>query len=375
MKKLTPPLILFALVLCLVTIGIFSVYSASASPGAMLRQLAFAVGGLVVMLIFYNLDYQILRRYSLWIMLIGLVLCLLVFVPHIGSAAVSARRNAHRWINLRILTFQPSELAKVALVIYMSAMLADRRMVIKSFQAGVVPALVITAIFALVIVVEPDLGAAFTLSMAIFGMWFAAEMRWFHLIGLVSAGIPAVVAAIFLEPWRVKRVLAFTQLFFDPDKVDQGLIRGILYQLYQSLIAVGSGGMWGLGAGHSMQKYYFPTEAHTDFIFAMMCEEYGFVMISLIILIYVALVLIGWYIALNIPDLFGSLLASGITMLFFTSATINMCVVIGLLPTKGLVFPFFSAGGSSLLINMASAGILMNIGRYQYTHNSKGRVR
>lgn len=372
MKALTPPLILFVLILSLVSVGIISVYSASTAPGALLKQIGFASAGLMLLMGFYHLDYHKLKKFSVWIMLGALLACLLVFVPHIGS---TGNRNAHRWIVLGRFTFQPSELAKLALVIYMAKMLDDRRQYIKSFFSGVLPAMVITGLFAAIIVIEPDFGAAFTLSVAIFAMWVASEMRWFHLLGLVGWSLPAGIAAFKLEPYRVKRVLAFTQLLFDPEKVDQSLIRGVLYQLYQSLIAVGSGGLWGVGLGQSMQRYHFPSEAHTDFIFAIMCEEWGFVRIAAILAIYAAMILMGWYIAWNIPDMFGSLLASGITLLYFVSAAINMCVVVGLLPTKGLVLPFFSAGGSSLLINMAAAGILMNIGRYQYTHQTQGRER
>lgn len=367
MKTLTPPLILFILILSLVSVGIISVYSASASFGALSKQLLFASGGMILMMFFYLLDYHRLKKCSFWIMIIALVSLVMVYMPIIGTAG---GRNAHRWIVIGSFRFQPSEFAKLALVIYMAKMLADRRQFIRSFFSGVVPAMIITGLFAAVIVVEPDFGAAFTLAVAIFAMWVVAEMRWFHLLGLISAGIPAAVAAIILEPWRVRRVLAFTQLFFAPDKVDQSLIRGVLYQLYQSLIAVGSGGWHGVGLGQSLQKYYFPTEAHTDFIFAIMCEEWGFWKIAIILGLYAAMICVGWYIAWNISDMFGSLLASGITLLYFTSAVINICVVMGLLPTKGLVLPFFSAGGSSLLINMAAAGILMNIGRYQYTHET-----
>lgn len=373
MKTLTPPLLLFVLILCLVSVGIISVYSASASVVAMRKQVLFAGAGLALMLGFYHLDYHHLKRASLWIMLTALGMCLLVFVPGLGS---TGNRNAHRWVSILGFQFQASEFAKLALVIYMAKMLSDRRQFIKSFFSGVVPAMTITGLFAAVIVVEPDFGAAFTLSVAIFGMWLAAEMRWFHLLGLVSAGIPAGVAAFQLEPYRVARVLAFTKLLFSPETVDKDLIRGTLYQLYQSLIAVGSGGWSGVGLGQSLQRFHFPTEAHTDFIFAIMCEEWGFWKMAIILSLYAAMILTGWYIAWNIPDMFGSLLASGITLLYFVSASINMCVVVGLLPTKGLVLPFFSAGGSSLLINMAAAGILMNIGRYQFTHQTThGRER
>ena len=370
MKKLSPPLILFTLTLSLVTIGIIFVYSASASAGYLIKQIAFAGLGLVLMLASYSFDYHKLKKYSFWIMMAALAMCVLVFLPKIGW---SGQRFAKRWINIGPIRFQPSELAKLALVIYMAKMLSDRRQYIKSFFSGLMPAMIITGIFAVIIVIEPDFGAAFVLCIVIFGMWLAAGMRWFHLLGLWGAVVPAGILAFRLEPYRVKRVLAFYQLLILPDKVDKELVQGVLYQLLQSLTAVGSGGMWGLGLGQSHQKYHYLTEAHTDFIFAIMCEEFGYVRIAGVILLYAGLVLMGWHIAWRTTDLFGSLLASGITLMILTSAGINMCVVLGLLPTKGLVLPFFSAGGSSLLICMTAVGILMNIASNQFTHQAQGR--
>lgn len=372
MKTLSPPLLLFALTLSLVTTGIIFVYSASASTSYLIKQIAFTALGLVLMLVSYSFDYHKLKKYSFWIMMAALGLCVLVFLPKIGW---SGARFAKRWINIGPIRFQPSELAKLALVIYMAKMLSDRRQYIKSFFSGVLPAMIITGIFAVIIVAEPDFGASFVLCVVIFGMWLAAEMRWFHLLGLCGAAVPAGVLAFLLEPYRVKRVLAFYQLLIVPEKVDKELVQGVLYQLLQSLTAVGSGGMWGLGLGESHQKYHYLTEAHTDFIFAIMCEEFGFVRIAGVIVLYAALILLGWTIAWRTTDLFGSLLASGITLMIFTSASINMCVVLGLLPTKGLVLPFFSAGGSSLLVSMTAMGILMNIASNQYTHQAHGRLQ
>lgn len=370
MKMLSPPLLVFVLTLSLVTTGIIAVYSASASTAYLLKQIAYAGVGLMLLLGCYAIDYHHLKRYSFWIMIAALVLCMLVWVPGIGW---TNKREAHRWIGVAGVTFQCSEFAKLALVIYMAKMLSDRRQYIKSFFSGVLPAMIITGLFAAIIVVEPDFGAAFVLSATIFGMWLAAEMRWFHLLGLCACGIPAGVLAFLLEPYRVKRLLAFYQYLLAPETVDKALVRSTLYQLYQSLTAVGSGGVWGLGLGASHQKYHYLTEAHTDFIFAIICEEFGFVRVALIVLLYAALILTGWTIAWRTTDLFGSLLASGITLMVFISAAIHMCVVTGLMPTKGLVLPFFSAGGSSMLICMAAMGILMNVARNQYAHRMHGR--
>jgi len=369
MKSLTLPFVLFTLTLSLVTIGIISVYSASISANYMLKQVGFAACGLLLMLGGYQLDYNLLRRHALKLMLVALALCLLVFIPHLGWANT---RHAHRWVMLGPFRFQSSEFAKLAVVIYIAKMLSDRRREIKNFFSGVLPAMIVTGLFAAIIVIEPDFGAAFTLCLTVFGMWFAAGMSGLHLAGLISFIIPAGVLAFRLQPYRVQRALAFAQYLFSPKTVDKELVRGVLYQLIQSLTAVGSGGLWGLGLGESHQKYHYLSEPHSDFIFAIMCEEFGFVRVLGILVLYAALILLGWRIAWRTTDLFGSLLASGITLMFLSSAAIHMAVVLGLLPTKGLVLPFFSAGGSSLLVCMAAVGILMNIARSQFAYHGVG---
>lgn len=364
MKKITLPFIIFLLTMLLVGIGIVSVYSASARLSVLLKQLAFVGVGLASLIFCYLVDYHHYRKIALPIMAGSLFICLLVFVPGIGRQV----KGAHRWIGPAAMTLQPSEFAKLGLVIYMARMLSSRRRYLKSFFSGLMPAALITGLFALVIVVEPDFGAAFVLCVMIFGMWVAAGMRLWHLGALLLPMVPAAVFAFLSEPYRIKRLMAF--LFHD--KATQ---MGFGYQLYQSQIAVGSGGLWGLGLGESRQKFYYLTEQHTDFIFAIMCEEFGFARIVCIVLLYLAFVLAGWQTAMRAADLFGSLLAAGVTLMIFTNASIHMAVVLGLLPTKGLVLPFISAGGSSLIVCMAGAGMLMNIAKSRYAYSSLGERR
>ncbi len=363
------PLLLLTLTLGLVTTGVIGVYSASTSTVLLVKQLTFAGGGLILMLGAYMIDYTLLRRAATWVMLGALGMLLLVFIPGLGVEA----NGASRWFRIGPLTFQPSEFAKLALIIYMAKMLSDRRQYIRSFCSGVLPAMVITGIFAAVIIIEPDFGATFVLCLVIFGMWLAGEMRWFHLLGLIAAGLPAIVMAVLLEPYRVKRALSFLFYMLAPETVDREMLQGPLFQLRQSLIAVGSGGAWGLGLGESHQKFHYLTEAHSDFIFAILAEELGFARVSLIVLAFAVLIFLGWRVAMNAPDLFGGLLASGITLMIFTNTAINLGVVLGLLPTKGLVLPFISAGGSSLLVSMAAVGILMSVARTQYGHQKHQR--
>lgn len=383
-KPLSVPVSIFFLVMALTVTGLIAVYSASASVAGheerqraakrgvvaqeakyhdtsyLKKQLMFAGMGLAGLIFFYNFDYRKLKGGSFVLMAICFVACGLVWAPGIGVESNGSRR----WLRLGIGQLQPSEFAKLGLIIYMAKMLDDRHRYIKSFFSGVLPAMIVTGAFALIIVLEPDFGAAFVLCTVIFGMWICGEVRWFHLIGLVSAAIPAAIAAFILEPYRIKRVLAF--LSDDPElRMREG------FQLYQSLIAVGSGGPFGLGLGNSLQKHHYLSASHTDFIFAIMGEELGFVRCTVILLFYAALVMMGWYVALNTSDLFGSLLATGITLMLFLGTTINLCVVLGLLPTKGLVLPFMSAGGSNLLVMMAGMGILMNIAKRQFALTSR----
>lgn len=367
---------IFAVTMMILATGIMIVYSASGSlsgyeqrmemqkrgfsvddmayhdSGYLMKQLGSAGIGLIALFFFYNFDYRHLKKWSFLIMGTCFVLLCLVWVPGIGVESNGARR----WI--RGLG-QPSEFAKLGLIIYMAKMLDDRHRFIKSFFGGVMPAMVVGGAFALIIVLEPDFGGAFTLCAIVFGMWICGEMRWFHLFGLTFAGVPAMVAAFILEPYRIRRLFAFIS-----DNPEIQMREG--FQLNQSLIAAGSGGWFGAGLGNSMQKYHYLNAAHTDFIFAIVAEELGFIRCSLLVMMFMVLVLLGWWVALNTSDLFGSLLATGITLMIFMSASINMCVVLGLLPTKGLVLPFISYGRSNLLMTLAAIGILMNIARRQF---------
>lgn len=380
-RPLNVPLLILILTIGLTTMGMVMVYSASASiAGAekralthktearaeadpnfhaatyLKKQFFWASVGLASMAFFSAFDYRRLKRWSFWIMAVSFVLCLLVWMPGIGSKV----NGANRWIRLGPVGFQPSELAKLGLIIYMAKMLDDRHRFIQSLVSGVFPAMIVAGAFAAVIVVQPDFGSAFVLSLVIFGMWLCGEMRWFHLGGLVLAAVPAAVAAFLTQPYRIRRLFAF--LSDDPSmKFKEG------FQLDQSLIAIGSGGMNGLGLGDGIQKHHYLFAGHTDFIFAIMAEELGFIRVSMILLAYMALVTLGWWVALNTSDLFGSLLATGITLMIFLGAAIHMGVTLGLLPTKGLVLPLMSYGGSSLLVTLSAMGILINIASRQFS--------
>jgi cell division protein FtsW len=317
------------------------------------KQLTFVCIGLVAMLVAYKIDYRRLKDHGLALLIFSFILLLLVFVPVVGI-----KLNEHRrWINLVVFHFQPSELAKLALIIYMARMLTDHQDKISaSFWHGVAPALAIVGLFDLAIIAEPDIGAAAILSVIVFMMWFIGGMRIRHLVGLIAATIPAFVYVVLMFPDRVGRVVAF---MFPTPETQMG--KG--YQLMQSLIAVGSGGVSGLGLGNSMQKHFL-NEQYSEFIFAIIGEETGLLGAGLLVLLFFLLIWEGWRVAFRAPDFYATMLAAGVTFMIGLSVAANFMVVLGLAPTKGLSLPLISYGGSSMVVTLASIGVLMNVGKY-----------
>lgn len=379
-RPLNVPVWILIFTIGLTTLGLIMVYSASATvAGAEQRKAAirsnptaeieadyhaatylkkqffWASLGLASMAFFAVFDYRKLKDWSFWIMAISFILCLMVWMPGIGTKV----NGANRWIRLGPMGFQPSELAKLGLVIYMARIIDDQHRQFQSSLKGIVPAIFFAALFGSVIVIQPDFGATFVLGLIVLGMWVSGEMQWKHIGGLTLATIPVGVAAFLTQPYRLRRLFAF--LSDDPElRLREG------FQLEQSLIAIGSGGWSGLGLGEGIQKHHYLYAGHTDFIFAILAEELGFIRVSMIILAYMALVALGWWVAINTSDFFGSLLATGITLMVFLGAAIHMGVSLGMLPTKGLVLPFVSYGGTSLLVTLSAMGILVNIATRQF---------
>lgn len=380
MRRSNTTLLIFLCTLTLMTIGIVMVYSSSAaiaardtmsaslklaqtvggiSPGDisahsdyyLRRQVIWAAISVVAMLIAFKIDYDRYTKFAPWLLGLSFLLLLAVFVPGVGIEV----NGSKRWVGAGAFRLQPSELAKLALIIFMARKLADRQEQLKSLLFGFFPALAVLALFLAVIVIEPDLGATVVIGAIMFTMWLVAGMRIAHLVSLGVAAIPCIVIAIIVEPYRVARFLSF----MDPEKD----IRGKGWQLHQSLVTIGSGGVTGLGLGEGPQKYLFLSEAHTDFIFAGICEELGMVGAMIVVALYAFFIIQGLRVATRVPDMYGSLLAAGVTSMIGIQAFINMMVVTGLLPTKGLTLPLISYGGSSLLINMIGIGILLNVSR------------
>ncbi len=352
--------VLFGAVLALVGFGIVMVYSASAVYAAqkfgaadyfLKRDLAYAAAGLAAMWWASRTDYGALRRWAYPLLATTVVLLIAVLL-------VGARINgARRWFHFGPLSFQPAELAKLALVIYLARSLAQKTTAekVKSFSVGFVPHMLIAGVLMLLLLKQPDLGTACILGLATLVMLFVAGAKVSYL-GLAFLGAaPIVYQAIVGTPWRLKRMLAYLDPW--PYRHDVG------YQITESLISIGSGGVWGLGLGQGLQKLFFLPEAHTDYILAIVGEELGLVGLCCVAATFAVIVWRGARAALRARDAFGCYLGFGITAVIALQAMVNLGVVLGALPTKGLPLPFVSYGGSTLIVDLFAAGILLNISR------------
>lgn len=348
--------------LILIFLGIVMVYSSSYVYAQykfnkepyyfLLRQLIWVALSLSVMIFLTQLDYQRLGEVSKWMLLVCGILLVLVLIPGIGIMVKGARR----WLGYGHFRFQPSELAKIVLIIFMAKFLSQKYDSMKDFRRVVLPSIAILALFMILIVKEPDFGNAMIIGLIMGIMWFIAGMRLRLIVASLIVSAPIVTYLIFSKQYRLDRILAF----INPWDYRSG--KG--WQLVQSLISLGSGGIGGRGLGQSVQKYLYLPDSHSDFIFSILGEELGFLGTSAVVLLFLILIWCGIKVSLRIKDLFGSYLAIGITSLIGIQALINMCVVTGLLPTKGLPLPFISYGGSSLLANCIGIGILINIASY-----------
>ena len=363
-KTIAPPreydLVILLLVVFLTAVGVVMVYSSSAEMAETLkryrgddlyflkRQATYAAIGFLVMIVTMHFDYKKLRRFAVPGLLICLLLLIAVFVPGLGIKA----GGASRWLNIGI-NLQPVELAKIALILYMAHSLTKKQDKVKNFKLGVLPYMIVVGGILVLLLLQPDLGSAMTMVAVAAAMLFIAGMRYQHIASLFAILIPPFVLLITTSSYRMKRISAF----FDPwqDPTDKGL------QIIQSWIAIGSGGFFGKGLGEGRQKLFYLPEAHTDFILSVIGEEMGFIGFLVIVVCIYFLFRRGMHTALTAPDDFGRYLAFGITFLLSFQAVFNMCVVLGLVPTKGLALPFISYGGSSLICSLAAIGILLNI--------------
>lgn len=291
------------------------------------------------------------RRLAYPALLAALALLVLVLVPGIGVS----RGGAQRWLILGPVSFQPSELAKAALVLYLAASLDQKRERLGDFRRGILPHCLVAGAVAVLLLAEPDFGST-ALAVAILGlMLFVAGMPWRHVAMFGAAAVPGLLYVLTSEGYRATRLKAFLNPSHD--------LLGTNFQLHQSLIAFGSGGVAGVGIGESQQKMFFLPAAHTDFIFAVVGEEMGLVGALVVLGLFALLAMRGLRIAVAHPERFGSFLAFGLTLLLVVQGLLNVGVVLGCLPTKGLVLPFISYGGSAMLLTLAEVGVLLALAR------------
>ncbi len=344
----------------LTAVGVVMVYSSSAEMADTLeryqkddfyflkRQAIFAILGFVVMAGMMRYDYKKLRKFAGIGLLICMVLLLAVYIPGLGVKINGARR----WLRLGF-NLQPVELAKIALIIYMAHSLAKKQKKIRELVGGILPYTIVLGIILTLLMFQPDLGSAMTLVAVAVAMLFIAGMRYAYFGYLLTILIPLGALVVMNSTYRMQRIFGFLDPWKDP--TGNGL------QIIQSWIAIGSGGIFGKGLGEGRQKLFYLPEAHTDFILSVIGEEWGFIGLSLVVLSVYLLFRRGMNTALMAPDDFGRYLAFGITFLLAFEAIFNMCVVLGLVPTKGLALPFISYGGSSLICTLAAIGILLNV--------------
>ncbi|WP_423243533.1 stage V sporulation protein E [Anaerophilus nitritogenes] len=365
-KKKTSDFTLMLTVLVLVVVGIVMVFSSSHyyalskmndSYHFLKRELMWAGLGLVGMFFTMNFDYWKYKKIAPYAYIVSLVLLILVLTP-LGKEF----NGAKRWLGVGSFTIMPGEVAKICGILFTASYLSRKPEKIKDFFKGVIPCLMIIGIYFALIILQPNMSTALTISLIISTMMFVTGMRWFHVGMMGFGGIGLIIVMILLEPYRMRRLTGFLDPFADP--------QGTGYQVIQSLYALGSGGLFGVGLGKSIQKYLYIPEPQNDFIFAIIGEELGFIGCVVIIILFLLLIWRGVKIAINAPDLFGCLIATGITAMVAVQVIINIAVATSSMPVTGIPLPFISWGGNSLAIFMAAIGILLNISRYSHLDRS-----
>ncbi len=344
----------------LIAFGVVMVYSASAvyanrmygdGMHFLVRQTIFASVALLVLAVSSRIDLSLLRRLTYPILLIAVVLMVAVALGLGRSAG-----GATRWIRIGSLNVQPAELAKLAMVLWLVHSLTKKAHRVRTFSIGFLPHVLVMALLMLLCLAQPDFGSAVMIALLTFVVLFAAGAKAGYLLGGVLVALPIGYAAIASSPYRMRRIQAFLEPFEHR--------QGAGYQITESLMSFGSGGWAGVGLGDGRQKLLFLPEAHTDFVSAIVGEELGFLGVTALCLAFAWLVFRGLRAAWRSPDEYASYLAAGMTLFIGLQAFTNLAVAMGLLPTKGLALPFVSYGGSSLLVNAAAAGLVLNVSRF-----------
>ncbi len=346
----------------LIFLGITMIYSSSGIYAMQVlgdrlhflkRHLSFVVIGFILSLASMSQDYRDLRQYAKPLLLFSVLLLVLVLVPGIGVS----NYGAQRWFRLGPIHFQPSEMTKICVLIYVADFLVRKQHEIKNFRKGFLPLLLVLGVISLLILKQPDLGSMLLIFTVSLIMIFIAGTRLRYLFSLVLLSLPAFYVLVVRVPYRWRRIVAFLDPWQD--------VHGAGFQLIQSQLAFGNGGLWGVGLGKSVQKLFYLPAAHTDFILSIIGEELGFVGAFSVIALFICFIWQGARIAKRTLDPFGYYLSIGIVSLIGLQAVINIGVSIGALPTKGLPLPFISYGGSSLVFNMIAVALLLNISRIE----------
>jgi cell division protein FtsW len=345
-------LVLLGLMMTLNTTYFLSLSKTGAPFSLFKRQLVSVALGLTAMVLVARIPAHSLQRIARGTLVVSVILLLAVWIPGLGVTKSGARR----WLGLGRLTIEPSELAKLAWVVFLADFLSRNEERIRDFRHGLLPPLLLFLVLAAIVLSQPDFGAAVILALLLFAMAFAAGVP-IKQLGAVGGVLSALFAyQAWHKSYRARRMLAFAHPW--------QLTRSAGFQLVQSLIALGAGGKWGVGLGAGEQKMFYLPQAHTDFVFAVVGEELGLVGALTVVSLFAMILVRGMRIARNEPEPFASLLATGMTALLAFQALINMAVVTGLLPTKGLALPFLSYGGSAMMISLAALGVLLGLGRH-----------
>jgi len=355
---------IFIITFLLSVIGIIMISSASIAVGEryfsdpywfVRRQIIWWVISLILFIIISKINYHFYSKISIFFVLIAIGLLAIVLIPSFSIEIGGSRR----WLNLLFFNIQPSEVAKLAVIIFLCDTLNKKYRNRSSIKNLLFPAFVVLVIVTVLIFLEPDLSTVIIIWAVAFAVLFIGNVKFQHIFSLGIIGITVMIGYMMMEEYRRERIFAFI------DKTTGS--SGINFQVNQSLIALGSGSITGVGLGNSVQKYSYLPEAHTDFIFAILGEEFGLVGTTIVLLLFFLFTLFGIRVCLKTEEFFGRVLAAGMTALIAIQVIINVAVVIGLLPVTGLTLPFISNGGSSLLICMVSVGILLNISRQNIT--------
>lgn len=315
------------------------------------NQFIFLILGILLMYGLSKLNYNFYKKKSNLIIVCCFILLILVLIPGIGVV----RNGSRSWFGVGGFGIQPSEAAKVGLVIFVAKYLANNYSIMNDIKKGVVPIFFVIIVFFILIMLEPDFGTAMVITLSLVAMIFVSKVKLSFFVKIGMVGLLGIVALIIVAPYRMARIISFLNPWSDP--------LGSGFQIIQSLYAIGPGGLFGMGIGNSIQKHFYLPEPQTDFIFSIISEELGFLGVLIVSLLFIFIFYRCIKISLNTKDLFGKYLSFGLSFMIIFQTILNLCVVIGLVPVTGVTLPFISYGGSSLLVSMASMGIILNVSR------------